>query len=166
MIRHFQSILFVIAFAAIVAVAGCEPKEGGPTESPEIHTPIFEQPIPAGTELVTDGSVKLNVQHRRVTNGSQEKLEFTITEEHGYAVDGTHLAFWYRSKNDKGEWVDDPKEIGFFVKDRLGFNDTLTVSTALIPLEFEHLGIDLGATTDENWGVRVKDPGRVMKKVE
>ena len=166
--KRFTFAFTMILSTSLLMTGGCEPSEPEQPESKAtMHVPIWNQPIPAGTELLPDGTGKVNVTARRRTNGQQNLIEFEISEEHGYMVDGINLEFWYRFKDkDTGEWVDDTKMIGFFVKDRLPFNETLVPSTALLPIEFKHLGADLAASTAENWGVRVVDYHRAMKRVD
>jgi len=135
------------------------------TSAAEGDTAPWEQDIPAGTKLVEKDAAppKLNVVAARRDEGAHSLLEFEISEEHGYMVDGILLEFWYRKKNEEtGEWVKDSKRVGFFIKQRLGFNETIVDSTPLLDIEFEHLGIDLAATTTENWQARVVNYTRAM----
>jgi len=166
--KHFSFAFTVILSTSLLLAGGCEPSEPEQTESQATtHVPIWNQPIPAGTELLPDGAGKIGVTVRRRTNGQQNLIEFELSEEHGYMVDGINIEFWYRFKDtDTGEWVDDTKKIGFFVKDRLPFNETIVLATALLPIEFKHLGADLAASTGENWGARVVDYHRAMKNVD
>ena len=135
----------------------------GPSE--EEKTPLWEKEIPEGTKLVEGDAPppKLNVVASRRNEGPHSLLEFQVSEEHGYMVDGILLQFWYHEKDaETGEWIEDSKRIGYFVKKRLGFNETVVDSTPLLDVEFQHLGIDLSATTTENWLVSVASYARAM----
>jgi hypothetical protein len=139
--------------------------KSGPAQPVTQGVPIWEQPIPDGTELVDKKDVRLNVRAERRDANNKNLLDFHITEEHGYMVDGARVEFWYRFKDeDTDEWIEDSNRISHFIRDRLPFNDTLVTSTVLRPIEFRDLGADLATTTTENWGVRIIDFSRAMRK--
>jgi hypothetical protein len=158
-----------VAVSAVLLATACEKSDAPmqPTPSPKINTPIWEQPIPEGmTLLPEDAPVKLRIKWERVNRGSQARIEFHITEESGYMVDGVELIFWYRSKNDAGEWVEDGRPVNFFVPDRLMPGETVVTSTPLLHAEFVHLNTDLAATTTENWLAEIVGYRRAMEKVQ
>jgi hypothetical protein len=156
----------ILVITSVLLSGACE-KSGAsvqPTPSPVINTPIWEKEAPAGWQEITDKPVNVQVDWERVQKGSQSLLQFHLTEEHGYMVDGISLEFWYRFKDEKtGAWVDDPKKIGFFVPNRLEPKKTLVASTPLLDIEFKHLGADLGASKKENWGVKYVANMRAME---
>lgn len=124
----------------------------------------WDQPAPAGTEPVANGDVRLHVSAERRNENGRINLDFHVTEEHGYMVDGVRLYFWYRFKDeDSGEWVDDALRIDHLIRDRLGCNETLVASTIILDAEYRDRGIDLAATTSENWGVQVIGFARAMR---
>lgn len=144
----------------------CDKSKQAATEPPSPTTapPVWEEPIPAGWTEIKDKPVNVKVDWVRTNKGQQNILEFHLTEEHGYAVDGVNLEFWYRFKSEKGdEWVDDAKRVGFFVRERLMPKQTLVASTVLLPIEFKHIGPDLAASTRDNWGVECVGHLRAME---
>ncbi len=130
--------------------------------------PIWQQPIPQGTKLVEAGLAKINVKLVRRNEGDRYWMDFHVTEEHGYMVDGITVQFWYRFQDEEsGDIIADPHKVNYFVKQRLGFNETLVESTPLLELEFNHIARErVGASTGENWGTRVIKYVRAMEKVE
>ncbi|HNO77891.1 MAG TPA: hypothetical protein PKN33_07500 [Phycisphaerae bacterium] len=130
--------------------------------------PIWEQPLPDNVKLVESGLAKINVKPVRRNEGERRMLDFHITEEHGYMVDGITVQFWYRFKDpESGDIIDDPHKVNYFVKDRLEANETLVQSTPLLELEFKHLGNErVTASTDENWVTRVIKYSRAMEPVK
>ena len=155
-------VILVVVFV-VVTLTGEDAEQAASAPAPE-NLPIWRQPIPPGTRLVDSADVDLNIEATRRDKGTQTLLEFRITEEHGYMVDGIRLNFWYRFQDDEtGEWIDDPNEVEHFIKTRLGFNETLVDSTPLLDVEFRHLGSDLATSTTKDWGVRLVSIVRAME---
>lgn len=128
--------------------------------------PLWEQPIPEGTRLVKDGLPKVNVKAVRRNEGNRSWIDFHLTEEHGYMVDGITVRFWYRFKDEEsGDIINDTHRVRYFVKQRLESNATLVESTPLLDLEFEHLGKVVTASTSENWGCEFVDYVRAMEPI-
>ncbi len=162
-------VLVVILIVLVIAFVYVTRTEKSPQDMPEpvgedTKQGYWEKPIPEGTRLVTDRTPKFNVEVVRRNEGTQPVLEFHITEEHGFMVDGISVEFWFRFKDDDtGEWIDDTKTIKYLCRARLGFNETLVDKTVLLDTEFQHLGIDLLSTTSDNWGAQVVEWMRVME---
>ena len=155
--------ILIVILVALLAVGGYvyvqnqSPTPPTPTSKPA-PLPIWDQPLPDNLQEVEGKNVNINITPVRVNKGKQAVLEFHITEEHGYMVDGIKLRFWYKFKDeDSGEWIEDTRKISHFVNKRLKANETLVDSTVLISAEFDHLAIDLTATTTENWSVEFEN---------
>jgi len=137
------------------------------TNTPSSHTqvvPIWEQDVPDDMEVVAEGEAVVHVRPVRRNANGKPYMDLHLTEEHGYAVDGIQVQFWYQFKDeDTGELIEDPKKVTFFIKDRLPANETLVASTVLLPVEFRNSGIDLPTTTTEDWGAKVIAIKRAMK---
>jgi hypothetical protein len=155
----------LLGVAAYVTLTAKDVKDDVPAGQVQSQVPIWQQPIPEGTKLVESGLAKINVKPVRRNEGDRYWMEFHVTEEHGYMVDGITVQFWYRFKDaESGDMIDDPHKVGYFVKGRLGFNETLVESTPLLDLEFEHLGRErLEASTGANWGTKVIKYSRAME---
>ncbi|GJM25754.1 MAG: hypothetical protein DHS20C16_21690 [Phycisphaerae bacterium] len=155
----------LLGVAAYVTLTARDVEDDVPTGQVQSNIPIWRQPIPEGAKLVESGLAKINVKPVRRNEGDRYKIDFHVTEEHGYMVDGITVQFWYRFKDsESGDVIDDPHKVNYFVKGRLGFNETLVESTPLTDLEFEHLGRErLGASTGENWGTKVVKYARAME---
>jgi hypothetical protein len=158
-------IVLILALVGALVYQNTQSKQAAaPTPTPQLNTPEWDSGIPANAKEVKGRTPKINVVTVRRNNGTQSVLEFHITEEHGYMVDAIQLRFNYRFQDpETGDWIQDPKRIDYFVNQRLGFNETLVANTVLLDMEFQHLGIDLSATTTENWEVEVIGFGRVME---
>ena len=164
--------VLVVLLLVLAAVVGymyvINPSASNPTPEPveeaQTHQAYWEEPIPAGTELVEKTLPRFNVVTVRRSDTPQNILEFQITEEHGFMVDGIRIEFWYCFVDDEtGELIEDVNSVEHVCTKRLGFNETLVDSTPLIDDEFRYLGIDLAETTSENWKARVMDFARAMK---
>ncbi len=157
-------LVVLLGVAGYVAYVGKDAKpEVVPSEA-VVNTPLWQQPIPEGAKLVEEGLAKIHVKPVRRNEGNRNWMDFHITEEHGYMVDGITVRFWYRFKDkESGDWIDDVRKIDYFVKKRLGFNETLVESTPLMTLEFEHLGPEVAVSTGENWNVQVVKYSRAME---
>ncbi len=157
-------VIIVLAAAAAVFFMNAGKTAPAPVSTAQTIVPIYEQPIPEEWQKVEGKPVNINVTPVRVNKGSQAILEFHMSEEHGYAVDAINLEFTYRYKDDdSGEWIQAGRPVGYFVKKRLEFNETLVDNTVLLSVEFEGVVPDLQATTVDNWTVRVLDYGRAME---
>lgn len=130
------------------------------------HVPIWEQPLSEGVKLVESGLAKINVKLVRRNEGDRYWMDFHVTEEHGYMVDGVTVQFWYRFKDrESGDIINDPHKVNYFVKNRLGSNATLVESTPLLELEFQHIALErIGASTGANWGSKVIKYSRAMEQ--
>jgi len=161
-------IIVMLVLVGVLVFVQTRPKtEPASPPSPSIQAgaAAWQGDIPEGTTLVPKGQARLNVQPMRRTDGNKVYLDFHITEEHGYMVDGVRVEFWYRYKDDDSDaWIEDSKRVDFFIRERLPFNETLVASTVLLNEEFEHLKLDLAATTTENWQVRIVDYNRAMQR--
>jgi hypothetical protein len=136
-----------------------------PTPAAQQGDAAWQAPIPEGTELLPDGQARLHVRPVRSNENGKVLLEFHITEENGYMVDGIRVQFWPRLTNEAtGERVDSPQRVDYFIRERLEFNDTLVASTALLEAEYEGLDIDLAATDSDDWGARVVGYVRAMRR--
>lgn len=128
------------------------------------NVPIWEQPIPDGTKLVTEGLARINVKLVRRDEGNRNWMDFHITEEHGYMVDGITIRFWYQFKDEEsGDLIADTHTVDYFVKNRLEPNATLVESTPLLDIEFSHLGTAMPVSTSDNWVAQVVAFSRAME---
>jgi len=128
--------------------------------------PYWEEPLPDNLKLLDrDEQPRFNVVCERVNANSQNKIRFHITEEHGFLADAIRLEFWYRFYDeDSGEWIDTDSRVAHVARERLEANDTLTEETVLLPIEYRRLGIDLAATTSDEWQAEVVSWARAMQE--
>lgn len=139
-----------------------------PTAAPKLTQgdAIWDQPLPEGTEQLPEGAARVHVAVARRNEGGKNYLDFQLSEEHGYMVDGVRVEFWFRFKDeDTGEWIEDTNRIDHLIRERIPFNETLVSSTVLLDLDFRDQGIDLASTTTENWGARVVNYSRAMRRI-
>jgi hypothetical protein len=167
-----KSLVVILIVGVVIVAAVAAFKVTGDSNKPQvalehIHddfgtdvdtTPEWEKPLPPGARELkkSDPTPKFTVVTRRRDVGKQARLEFEITEEHGYLVDGIRVFFWYREEDpETGEWKRDERRIEHFIKDRLNFNDTLVTSTTPREIEFRHIGVPVSETTSDNWEAEV-----------
>ncbi|MCB9849527.1 MAG: hypothetical protein H6817_02345 [Phycisphaerales bacterium] len=164
-------ILIVLLVAAVAGYlvftsgSGSNPTTTAPQGSaqPTNALPIWQQPLPPNTELVPEGQAKLHVEVVRRNENNKAYLDFNISEEHGYMVDGVQVEFWFRFKDeDSGEWIESTNRNVFFVRERVPANETLVASTILRDMDYRNEGIDLPATVSEDWGARILEYTRAI----
>ncbi len=159
-------VLAVLLGAAVyMTMTGTSSTPEAAPQQTESNVPLWQQPIPEGTKLVESGLAKINVKPVRRNEGDRCVMDFHVTEEHGYMVDGITVKFWYKFKDaESGDVIEDPHTINYYIKGRLGFNETLVESTPLLDLEFNHLNFDeVRASTGDNWGTSVVKYARAME---
>ena len=163
--KGLLAILVLLAIVyLVVTFTGDDGEQAAATPAPKT-LPLWDQPIPDGTRLVDNDRVSVNVEATRRNKGNQMLLEFRITEEHGYMVDGIRLNFRYRFQDEEsGEWIDDVNAVEHFITERLDFDGELVDSTPLLDTEFKHLGSDLKASKSDDWGVEVIAFVRAMER--
>ncbi len=156
----------ILGVAAYFTLTAKETPEDDVQSEVVVNVPIWEQPIPEGTRLVDKGLAKINVKTVRRNEGNRSWMDFHVTEEHGYMVDGITVRFWYRFKDaESGDIINDTHRVDYFVKNRLEPNATLVESTPLLDLEFEHLGPVVTGSTNENWDCQVVTYVRAMEPI-
>ncbi len=158
----------LLGAAAYLTLTASDAPDDGVVQPAKSQVPVWEEPIPEGTKLVEAGLAKIHVKPVRRNEDDRCWIDFHITEEHGYMVDGINLKFWYRFKDtESGDIIEDPYKIGYFVKTRLGFNETLVESTPLLEIEFKHIDrAEIAATIGDNWGTQVTKYGRAIEPIK
>lgn len=162
------TIVLAIVAVALAVYVFTRPKTA-PTENSipvhETQTPYWEEELPPTMKLLSpDKSPRFNVLCERVMTTAQNTLAFHITEQHGYAADGVRIRFWYQFQDeDTGEWIEAGNKVDHVARKRLELNGTLVEQTALLDIEYRELGINLAATTSENWKAEVVEWARVME---
>lgn len=163
--------VLVVVLVVLVAIGGYmllggNSADKAPSPTPvAVVAPIWEQPLPAGMELVPEKDVALKVQHTRRNDKGKVILDFEISEEHGYAVDGINVGFAYIGKDAKpegGAEVESPVVV-YFVPERLEAGKKLAASTVLVDLEYQDLNLDLPSTKTEDWESDIVSFSRAMR---
>jgi len=114
--------------------------------------------------IETDELPEFQVQVTPKKVGGQNKLEFAMTEAHGWWVNHIYVEAWYRELNEEtGEWERKmERPVQYLCKDVLRFNETLVEETTLTDPELDDIGGDPGTT--ENWEGRIYKWHKIFKK--
>jgi len=116
---------------------------------PEHGIPLCERELP-GEE--PDEQPEFDIQVAVNATSGKNRLDFWITEAHGYYVEAFSVVFWYKETPDM-ELDDAPLQVREYFESYLPANDTLKDCLDIVPAELRHVGGGLGTT--ENWGAEV-----------
>ncbi len=118
------------------------------------QTMLGQRPL-AGEEPPEKPELQIQVEVN--TTSGKNRLDFWISEAHGYYVEEFTIEFWYKTEPDM-----EPSESALTMQHNLqGYvlaNETLRDCTEIVPAELALVGDDIGAT--ENWGARILSHGR------
>lgn len=120
-------------------------------DSPPIEDrgPICDREL-AGEEPAEEPEFAVQVALSGVSD--KNRLDFWITEAHGYYVESFRLLIWYKEDPDM-ELEDASLHVEHFVENYLLANDTLKDCLEIVPAELRHVGGGMGTT--ENWAAEV-----------
>ena len=120
-----------------------------------IQTPLRNRPL-AGKE--PDVPPELAIRVEVDPTGKKNRLDYYITEKHGYYVESFEIEFYYKPKPDTTP-DDSPLAMIHRVENEyLKANDTLASCFFVVPAELEDVGGEIGAS--KNWGARILSHGR------
>lgn len=108
------------------------------------------------------GDFHVDVEARM--DGPAAKLEFTVTESHGWGARGVYISFWHRIQNEEtGEWEPDPDfdRVTFLCKKPLKIGEPLVYETTLTSVELGQLGGEL--PDSEMWEAEIDQSMDVRK---
>jgi len=148
--------------AVVVAVKVSNPNEtipeddDGPKLSPvdqkrldTMKTSLASRDLP-GEEPGEKPEFQVQVEVNQ-TSG-KNRLDFWVTETHGYFVETIKLEIWYKEKPDM-ELEDSPFHIEQHFEAYITAGETLKLCMELVPAELRHVPQGMGVS--ENWGARV-----------
>ncbi|HRX85581.1 MAG TPA: hypothetical protein P5572_11235 [Phycisphaerae bacterium] len=160
-------IIVLVLLVGVLAYTLLKPsadQSAATSTAPTLNKPIWEQPIPEGTELVPAGEAAINVRVGRRNENNKALIDFDLSEEHGYAVDGIRLTYRYVGAGNADKPAATSKAIGYLVPQRLDFDSTLKTSTVLMDVEFKDLDVDLAKTTAADWEATVVTYERAIRR--
>jgi hypothetical protein len=120
----------------------------------ELGTPLSKRPLP-GREPPEEP--ELSVQVDVNTSSNKHRLDYYISEAHGYYVEAFQIEFWYKIRPDM-QPADSPLRFVHHLEDYVQANQTLKDCLEVVPAELSQVGDEIG--TSENWDARVIWHGR------
>ena len=157
-------IVLLVALAALVVflvVRGEVDTRFDVPEDREVAPPPFTD-YHEGEATDQPGDFHVDVEARM--DGAAAKLEFTVTESHGWGARGVYISFWHRVKNEQaGEWEMDPDfdRVTFLCREPLRIGEPLVYETTLTSVELGQLGGELGDS--EEWEAAIDQTEDVRK---
>jgi len=160
-------ILIVVAgiLVATAAFKGSAPSaktgDDGPRIRPlgECDLLVTQQEVPGDEpdELpsLDDFTINLEVDRTSVKN----RIVFTVSEAHGYYVDGLDIRFWWQPDGKPIDSDDSPFSFVYHMNNYIKANETFKDCLTVTNPELNNIGGDMGATS--NWGAQVEDYRRV-----
>ena len=158
--------LLVILLLVLVALLGYALLREKPDERAAI---IIEPPkvdpflVEPDDGVLAEDTPELDVQVTPKMDGQQKKIEFAITERHGWWVTAVYVQAWYGEPNaETGEWertIDHP--IQLLCMKPVSFGETLVAQTTLTNVDLNWLDGRFGGP--ENWRGEVYKYGKVFK---
>jgi len=142
--------ILIVASLGLYVYTTHRQAEQPPPEIQHDQPPKFFNPEVKG--VVPEIPPEFDVVVRMVPRGEQTRLEFTVTERHGWYVDNVYIEFWHVEKDEHGKWQQVGDSVRWLCRGYLDFNSVLTDSTVLTAQEWPDLD-DYGET--ENWRARV-----------
>ncbi len=86
-------------------------------------------------------------------SSGKNRLDFWVTETHGYFVETLKLEIWYKEKPGM-EFEDSPLNLEQHFESFITAGETLKLCMELVPAELRHVDDGMGAS--ENWAARVR----------
>lgn len=123
-----------------------------------LQTMLGARPL-AGEEPPEEPDLQIQVAVN--TTSGKNRLDFWITEAHGYYVEEFVLEFWYKTEPDM-QPEDSPLTVPHNLQAYVQANQTLRDCVEVVPAELDRVGGDIGTT--ENWGARILRHGRARVK--
>jgi len=120
----------------------------------EVITELAKLPL-AGEEPPDAPEISASVEVD--TSSGKNRLVVTLSEAHGYYVEGFRLRLWYKTTPDT-DYADSPLHVEHFLDKYIKANETLRDCFEVVPAELKRVGGDIGTT--ENWAVEVSWHGR------
>ena len=123
-----------------------------------MQTSLDKRPLP-GEEPPEEP--ELDVQVEVNTAIGKNRLDYYISEAHGYYVETFRIDFWYKEHPDMGP-EESPLRFEHYLDDYVEANKTKKDCIEVVPAELSRVGGEIGTT--ENWGARVVWHGRARMK--
>lgn len=153
------AVLLVVAAALVTVLVIRGPMDTRPPVPPPWPQP--ESPTIDG--LATEETPEFDVEVATRVRGAQKRLEFTITERHGWAVEMVYVRARYGEIDpDTGEFVSDMQyPVEMLCRGFLDFGRPLVAETTLTNVELGQTDGQLGGP--ENWEAVIYDWKNVYK---
>ncbi|MCH7808054.1 MAG: hypothetical protein IIB60_02410 [Planctomycetes bacterium] len=169
--RFVILVLVALALAALAAVKFSNPAQPATTTEPgetmtdadrrdleELQKMLGVRDLP-GEEPPEPSDLSIQVEVNQ-TSG-KNRLDFWISEAHGFYVESFNIEFWYKEEPDV-----EPEDASLrfvHIFDRyVPANETVKGCIEVVWAELSHVGGDIGAT--ENWGAQIISHGRSRMK--
>ncbi len=165
--------LLIVLLLVAIALGAYVLTRGETDPAPEPDLPVASGPV-IGTDVAYDPETLENgieiheepnfdVQITLKEKKAQRRIEFAITETHGWAVTMVYVRAWHRSLNEEtGEWQRDMEvPVKHMCQSIVNFGETLTQETALT--DFELSQFDCDEMNPEHWVGEVYKYRKVFK---
>ena len=124
----------------------------------ETQKMLSQRPLPGEEPPVPP---ELDIQVAVNQTSGKNRLDFWISEAHGYYVETFKIEFWYKENPDMDS-ERSPLRFEDFRDKYVPAKGTLKDCMEVVPAELRHVGGAMG--TDENWGARILWHGRARVK--